>query len=81
MSKLQYYGGDGYYGVPLHGKFEVVTDSKIYKFSNLEKAKLFYDGLAEGKAFWFFYNAGAELLEAHYIVDDDYVEDYEEMPF
>jgi len=51
-------------------------------FSNLKRAIDFYTSINQPKSIWDLRNKnGAELLDSWVLVDDDYKEDEEELPF
>ena len=63
MGKLKYYGGNGYDYAKENGIFEVrAKDTKT--FTELLKAREYYDSLNEDKAIWDLTNI-PELLECH----------------
>jgi len=66
MKKLKFYGGQGYGYSNEIGKFEVfeVKANERKQFTNLSKAKEYYESLNEEKAIWDITTI-AELLECH----------------
>lgn len=82
-AELEYYGGDGYCGVPETGEFQVVYDlgarQKEVSFKSLLRAREFYDNLVCSKGLWNL--KGLELLECHTIKDPTEKEDDGELPF
>ena len=64
-NKLEYYGGDGYDGLPENGKYYVSFRGDNHYFSSLKKARLFYDNINEGKALWSIISFFPELIDAH----------------
>lgn len=50
--KLKYYGGSGFSYSNKNGKYEVRYKELVKKFTDLEKAKKFFDSLDEEKAIW-----------------------------
>ena len=63
MKKLKFYGGQGYGYSNEIGKFEVKAN-ETKQFTNLSKAKEYYESLNEEKAIWDITTI-AELLECH----------------
>ena len=63
MKKLKYYGGQGYDYSNEIGKF-VVKANETKQFTNLSKAKEYYESLNEEKAIWDI-STIPELLEGH----------------
>lgn len=61
--ELEYYGGNGYFGVPERSVFKVKC-SKPKIFYSLTKARDYYDSLNEEKALWH-HEPPYELLECH----------------
>lgn len=52
MSKLVWYGGDGYGGCKENALYQVKHDSGHKYFGKLSEAKKYFDDLNEGKALW-----------------------------
>jgi hypothetical protein len=75
--RLEYYGGDGFGGLPNFGLFCIKIDgaspligeneSFELLFTNLSRARKVYDALNCGKAFWDL-SRSAELCDAYYEV-------------
>lgn len=67
MADLIYYGGQGYDGLPEHGKYTVKYDEGNEEaeltFNKLSKAREFYDSLDTGKAMWI--ENPTELIDCH----------------
>ena len=62
--ELEYYGGDGFYGLNDQGVYEVTTYTCVKQFRRLFDAKKYYDSLNEAKSFWDLRNGhGAELID------------------
>ena len=68
MKTLEYYGGCGVEYIKEFGEFEVKTDKKIKKFTQLSKAKTYYDGLLCDKFLWKS-NGMPELIIGHHYID------------
>ena len=62
MSKLEYYGGQGYGYSKEIGKFQVTTD-KTVDFNRLSEAIKYYESLNEEKSIWDVTHS-PELLDA-----------------
>jgi hypothetical protein len=62
-NELEYYGGNGYLGVPEYGRYKVKA-KETKKFVSLTNARKYYDSLNEEKALWDLSGA-PELLECH----------------
>jgi len=88
-SELEYYGGNGYAGVPEDGRFVVTygdeTENNM-EFASLTIARKFYKRLKCEKALWDI-SKTAELIEAHIVsngaikYDGPKVEEKFELPF
>lgn len=50
--ELEYYGGSGFASSPQIGKYEVRYDDEVKKFTELDKAIVFFDNLKTEKALW-----------------------------
>lgn len=68
METLEFYGGCGVEHMKELGEFEVKTDKKTKKFTQLSKAKKYYDGLLCDKFLWKS-NGIPELIFGHYYID------------
>ena len=68
--ELEYYGGDGFGGCKEDALYQVKWgDDKHKYFGKFSKAKKFYDGLNEPKAFW--NNDTMELLDCYVYKDSN----------
>ena len=64
---LEFVSGQGYDYSKKVGKFEV-NASEIRQFTELSKAREYYDSLHEYKAIWDITTGIAELLESHKLI-------------
>lgn len=68
MKTLEFYGGSGLEQFKQDGIFEVKTEKKVKKFTQLSKAKTYYDGLLCDKCLWSL-NGIPELIIGHHYIE------------